>query len=61
MFSKIGNFINEVKIELAKVSWSPLKDLIRTTGVVIVVTLILALYIGAIDIGLSRLLAFLIR
>lgn len=61
MFAKIGNFIKEVKLELTKVSWSSRQELSGATGAVIVITLILAIYIGIIDVGLSRLLALLIR
>ena len=61
MFAKIANFIGEVKLELAKVSWSSRKELIGASTVVIAVTMIMAVYVGAIDLGLSRLLTFLIR
>jgi preprotein translocase subunit SecE len=61
MLTKITNFIGEVKLELAKVSWSSRKELIGASTVVIAITVIMAVYVGAIDLGLSRLLAFLIR
>lgn len=61
MIAKIANFIGEVKLELAKVSWSSRKELLNASMVVIAVTAILAICIGAIDLGLSRLLAFLIK
>ena len=61
MFKKIANFLTEVKIELTKVSWSTRQELIGATGVVIVITLILAVYIGIVDISLSRLLTFMIQ
>ncbi|TAN61288.1 preprotein translocase subunit SecE, partial [bacterium] len=58
---KITNFIGEVKLELTKVSWSSRKELIGASMVVIAITVIMAVYVGAIDLGLSRLLTFLIR
>lgn len=61
MVAKVGNFIREVKSELTKVSWSSRQELIGATAVVLAVTLMLALCIGAIDFGLARMLAFLIR
>lgn len=61
MVAKIVNFIGEVKLELAKVSWSSRKELIGASTVVIAITAIMGIYIGAIDLGLSRLLAFLIK
>lgn len=61
MFAKIANFIGEVKLELTKVSWSSRKELIGASTVVIAITMIMAVYVGAIDLGLSRLLTFLIR
>ena len=59
--SKIKAFLSEVKVELGKVSWSTRQELIGATGVVVVITLILAVYIGALDSLLSVLLNYFIR
>ncbi|MCX5692403.1 MAG: preprotein translocase subunit SecE [Candidatus Omnitrophica bacterium] len=54
LFEKIANFITEVKVEMQKVSWSTKDELIGSTTVVIVSTLLLAMFIGMVDIVLSR-------
>jgi len=54
-------FIQEVKQELSKVSWSTRKELLGATAVVIVVTAILAVYIGIVDLILSGALQRLFR
>lgn len=54
-------FIKEVRAELSKVSWSTRQELIGATLVVIVATFLAAIYIGGIDLVLSKLLSLLFR
>ena len=61
IFEKFKNFITEVKVEMQKVSWSTKDELIGSTAVVIVSTLLLAVFIGAVDIVLSRAIALIIK
>ena len=61
IFSKIAQFITEVKVEMQKVSWSTREELIGSTTVVIVSTLLLAIFIGIVDIVLSRGIGLIIR
>ncbi len=61
LFEKITNFITEVKVEMQKVSWSSKDELIGSTTVVIASTLLLAMFIGAIDIVLSRFIGLILR
>ena len=56
MFGKIGVFFNESKQELAKANWPSRHELIGSTMLVIVVTLIMATFIFAIDFVLSILM-----
>jgi len=49
-------FLREVKVELKKVSWPSRKETIGSTSVVLVVVIIVAMFLGLIDIGLSRLI-----
>jgi len=58
---KAINFLKEVKAELGKVSWSTRQELIGATAVVITVTLIMAVFIGIIDILLTRILRLVFR
>jgi preprotein translocase subunit SecE len=61
IFTKSLNFLKEVKIELRKVSWSTRDELIGSTFVVIVITGFIAVFIGAIDLFLSKALSMLFR
>jgi preprotein translocase subunit SecE len=53
---KAAQFLRESKIELKKVKWPTRKELLATTGVVIVLTLFCALYLGLVDFGLIKLI-----
>ena len=61
LFGKITNFITEVKVEMQKVSWSTKDELIGSTTVVIASTLLLAMFIGIVDIVLSRVIGIILR
>jgi len=61
IFEKTANFITEVKVEMQKVSWSSKEELIGSTTVVIVSTLLLAMFIGMVDIVLSRCINLILR
>ena len=56
MLGKVGNFFSEAKQELAKANWPTRHELIGSTLLVIVVTLILAVIIFGIDFVLSVLM-----
>lgn len=57
IFTKVANFLKEVKQELGKVAWSTRDELLGSTVVVISVTFIMAAFIGAIDLLLSKILS----
>jgi len=48
-------FLREVKVELKKVTWPTRKQTIGSTIVVIVLVMIISLFLGVVDIGLSSL------
>jgi preprotein translocase subunit SecE len=56
VLAKTRNFIEEVKLELGKVTWPTRKETIGTTWVVIVIVLLIALYLGACDLALNKLM-----
>ncbi|MFA4993090.1 MAG: preprotein translocase subunit SecE [Candidatus Omnitrophota bacterium] len=56
-YQKIKSFLLEVKLELSKVSWSTRKELLASTVLVITVTGIMSIFIGIVDLGLSRFLS----
>jgi preprotein translocase subunit SecE len=47
--SKVVAFLNDVKIELARVSWPTRKQTIQYTLAVIVMSLVVAAFLGALD------------
>ena len=50
----VQEFVREVAAEFRKVTWPSRQELINSTVVVIVVTVVLALFLGAVDIVLAR-------
>ena len=46
---RLRTFLREVRIEMSKVTWPPRKELITSTGVVIVAVVIAGVYIGVWD------------
>jgi preprotein translocase subunit SecE len=46
---RVRTFFREVRIEMKKVTWPPRKELVKSTGVVVVAVLIAAVFIGAFD------------
>jgi len=53
---KITAFIDSVKIELGKVTWPTRQETIATTGVVVMIVVLVSLYLGACDIVLAKLI-----
>lgn len=56
-----NQFVRETRQELKKVSWPSREELLGSTGVVILMTFLMAALIGGIDFVLSILMRFLIR
>jgi len=46
---RLRTFLREVRIEMSKVTWPPRKELITSTGVVLVAIIIAGVYIGVWD------------
>lgn len=61
ILTKTINFIKEVKQELKKVSWSSRQELVGSTIVVITVTGMLGIFIGVIDLMLSKFLSLMFK
>ena len=57
ILAKPKNFLNEVRSELNKVAWSTNKELLASTVLVITVTAIMTVFIGIVDLGLSKFLS----
>ncbi len=54
MLQKIQEFFREVSVELKKVSWPTRQQTLNATVVVIVVSFIVAFFLGIVDIVLAR-------
>ncbi len=53
---KSVQFLREVKIELKKVTWPSRKQTMGSTVVVIILVVIISLFLGVVDFGLSSLI-----
>ena len=60
MFSKIKGFFKEVKVELKKVVFPSRDEVIGSTKVVVVLVLIIATFLGLIDMLLSKLVSMVV-
>ncbi|MFZ5908352.1 MAG: preprotein translocase subunit SecE [Nitrospirota bacterium] len=61
MFNKIKEFFREVKVEVKKVVFPSRDELLGSTWVVIITVLVISLFLGVVDIGLSKLVGMALR
>jgi preprotein translocase subunit SecE len=54
MVTRIREFVQDVLVEFRKVTWPSRQELINSTTVVIVVTVVLAFFLGGVDIALTK-------
>ena len=54
---KIVQFLKDVRVELAKVVWPTRKEALKATGIVIFMSLFVAIFLGLIDFGLAKLIS----
>ncbi len=59
--TRAREFVQEVLAEFRKVSWPTRQELVNSTTVVVVVTLVLAFFLGGVDIVLARLVEAVLR
>jgi preprotein translocase subunit SecE len=57
---KVSQFLREVRVELSKVTWPTRKDTLASTSVVLVIVILIAAFLGLVDLGLSRLMRLLL-
>lgn len=55
--SQIKNFVSEVNIEFQKIVWPNRKTTLGLTGIVVVLSLVLSLYLGAVDMLLGKVIS----
>lgn len=61
IFGKITKFLQEVRAEFDKVKFPSREQTIKLTTIVLIVSLILGIYIGAIDFGLTKIIEIFVR
>ncbi len=59
--AEIKKFIDEVKIEFLKIVWPDKKMTLSLTGVVVVMTIILSIYLGSVDLLLGKVVTSFLR
>jgi preprotein translocase subunit SecE len=59
--TRIREFAQEVLAEFRKVTWPSRQELINSTTIVIVVTVVLAFFLGGVDIALSKVVERILR
>ena len=61
MIAKVKKFLSEVKIEIKKVVFPSKDELIGSTWVVIITVLLISIFLGIVDLGLSKLVGIALR
>jgi len=59
--TRANEFIREVLAEFRKVTWPSRQELVNSTVVVIVVTVVLAFFLGGVDVALARIVERILR
>jgi preprotein translocase subunit SecE len=55
-FNVVRQFLAEAKVELKKVTWPTRKELLSTTAVVIILVILVAFFLGIVDLGLVKII-----
>jgi preprotein translocase subunit SecE len=61
VFTKSAQFLREVKVELKKVTWPSRKQTIGSTAVVIALVMLISLFLGVVDFGISGLIRIVLQ
>jgi len=56
LFEKVKIFLKEAKVELKKVTWPTPKQTLASTSVVIIVVVIVSIFLGIVDFGISKII-----
>ncbi|NOX90255.1 MAG: preprotein translocase subunit SecE [Calditrichaeota bacterium] len=54
MFKKVKKFLDEVKVEMSKVSWPTHQELVNSTIIVVVVSLLFTVFIFTADLIIAQ-------
>lgn len=61
MIQRIKNFLGEVKAETKKVVFPSREELIGSTWVVIISTIVVSVFLGVVDLVLARFVKYILR
>jgi len=61
MLNKVKEFFREVKVELKKVVFPARDELVGSTWVVIITVIVISLFLGIVDLGLTKLVGIALR
>ena len=59
--SGVINYLNEVRGEMAKVTWPAREKTIKIVGLIIIISIVMGVFIGGLDFLLSRLLSIILQ
>jgi preprotein translocase subunit SecE len=59
--AEIKKFIEEVKVEFLKIVWPDKKMTLSLTGVVVVMTIVISIYLGSVDLLLGKVVTSFLR
>jgi preprotein translocase subunit SecE len=59
--TRLREFFQEVAAEFRRVNWPSRQEVAASTAVVLVVVLVLSMYLGAVDVALSRLVGVILK
>lgn len=59
--AQIKKFIEEVKVEFLKIVWPDKKMTMGLTGVVVLLTVVISIYLGTVDLLLGKVVASVLR
>ncbi|MDP1760315.1 MAG: preprotein translocase subunit SecE, partial [Candidatus Woesebacteria bacterium] len=57
---KIFSYFSEVKLELSKVTWPTKQEVVRLLGLVLIISAVVSVFVGAIDFSLTKTLEYLL-
>jgi preprotein translocase subunit SecE len=61
VIERAREFVREVIAEFRKVTWPSRQELINSTAVVVVLTVVISVFLGLVDVSLTRLVEWILR
>jgi len=58
LLNKAIQFLRDVRFELGKVTWPSRRELLGSTVIVIIMSVIVSIFTGVVDLGFSNLVSF---